>query len=31
MKDDNVSLSEQGRILADKFFLERDKKLIEEI
>ena len=31
MKDDNVSLSEQGRILADKFFLERDKKLIEDL
>ena len=31
MKDDNVLLSEQGRILADKFFLERDKKLIEDL
>jgi hypothetical protein len=31
MNQDDVSLSEQGRILADKFFLERDKKLIEDL
>lgn len=31
MNDNNVTLSEQGRILADKFFLERDKKLIADL
>jgi hypothetical protein len=31
MNEDNVSLSEQGRTLADIFFLERDKKLIEDL
>jgi uncharacterized tellurite resistance protein B-like protein len=31
MNDDKAALSEQGRILADKFFLERDKKLIADL